>query len=88
MGVSPESIQVGQCYLMVAGQVRRVLAILPDGRVQYEQRAGHRPRWNVLRSGILGLRSFSSTVERPVPCNWTLKPTSDDPPRPQSPPVL
>ena len=71
MSLPPESIQVGQCYLMAAGQVRRVLAILPDGRVQYEQRAGHRPRWNVLRSGILGLRSFSSTVERRVPCDWT-----------------
>ena len=69
MSLPPESIQVGRCYLIEAGQVRRVLAILPDGRVQYEQRAGHRPTWQVRRSGILGMRLFSSSVERPVPCD-------------------
>jgi hypothetical protein len=38
MSLPPESIEVGQCYLMRSGYVRRVVAFHP-GRVQYETRA-------------------------------------------------
>ena len=41
MSVPPERIEVGKCYLMESGQVRRVLRIMPDGRFQYEHRMGH-----------------------------------------------
>ena len=71
MSLPPESIAVGKCYLSETGTIRRVLRILPDGRVQFEWRNCTRKvsyRW---RSEILNLRSFTSSVERPVPCDWT-----------------
>jgi len=71
VSIPAESIYVGQCYLTEAGPIRRVLAILSDGRVQYEQRAAHLPTWYVRRSGVLDLRFFAAAVERPIPCNWT-----------------
>jgi hypothetical protein len=76
MSIAPESIEVGKCYLMDSGQVRRVLRIMPDGRFQYEHRVGHAAP-KVWRSGIQGGRSFAATVEREVSCDWT--PSSDDP---------
>ncbi len=71
MSVAPESIQVGQCYLMRTGHVRRAIALLP-GRVQYETRgqAGKRGGW-IWRPGILDLRTFAAMVERLIPCDWT-----------------
>jgi hypothetical protein len=45
MSVPPESIEVGKCYLSKAGWVWRVVQILPDGSILYEQRTSHvRPR--------------------------------------------
>ncbi len=41
MTIPPESIEVGKCYLMETGHVRRVTRMLPGGRVQFEQRAAH-----------------------------------------------
>jgi hypothetical protein len=38
MSIPPESIEVGQCYLMLSGYVRRVIALHP-GRVQNATRA-------------------------------------------------
>lgn len=71
MSIPPESIQVGQCYLMRTGHVRRAIALLP-GRVQYEtrNRAPNRAGWT-WRSGILDLKTFAAIVERPIPCDWT-----------------
>jgi hypothetical protein len=71
MSVSPESIKVGQCYLTLSGQVRRVVRLLPDGRVQYETRGGAVARAFNWRTDVLDLRSFAFSVERPVPCDWT-----------------
>lgn len=70
MSVPPESIQVGECYLTHMGTVRRVTGLLP-GRVQFQQRPGHRTAWVGYRNHILDLRSFAFAVERPVPCDWT-----------------
>ena len=64
------SVEVGKCYLMETGQVRRILRIMPDGRFQYEHRMGHAAP-KVWRSGIQGGRSFAATVEREVSCDWT-----------------
>ena len=75
MSLSPESIEVGQCYLTNMGTIRRVTGLVP-GRVQYKQRPGHRPTWANHRTDILDLRSFAFSVERPVPCDWT--PESDE----------
>ncbi len=71
MSIPPERIEVGKCYLAETGQVRRVLAILPVARVQYEQRPGHLPKWPQWKSGVLDLRSFAFAIEREVPCDWT-----------------
>ena len=70
MSIDPESLEVGQCYLTVMGTVRRVVHVL-DQRVQYQQRAAHRPDWRQFKAGILDLRSFAFTVERPVPEDWS-----------------
>ncbi len=70
MSVPPESIRAGQCYLTETGQIRRVLRVLPDGRVQYEYRGAANPqiRW---KDGIQDRRSFAFLVEREVPCDWS-----------------
>ncbi len=70
MSIHPESIEVGKCYLMDSGQVRRVLRIMPDGRFQYEHRMGHAAP-KVWRPGTQGSHSFAAMVEREVPCDWT-----------------
>ncbi len=70
MSVPPESIEVGKCYEAQgtrAKQLRRVIRVLPDGRVQYESR-GPRSGW---RPGVQERRSFALSVEREVPCDWT-----------------
>ena len=69
MSIPPESIQVGQCYLAKgdkAVRIRRVIRIMPDGRVQYEQRS---PK-TLWQSGIQERRSFAAMLEREVPCDW------------------
>ena len=68
--IDPESVQVGQCYLTDGGHIRRVIRLLPDGRVQYEHRSALRiPKtW---ASGVSDHRSFAFAIERPVPCDWT-----------------
>jgi hypothetical protein len=65
--IDPESLQVGQAYLIDGNIVRRAVRILPDGRVQYEWRGGVRSRW---KSGIVSKREFAAAVERPVPDDW------------------
>ncbi len=67
MSIEPQSIQVGQCYLSDGGMVRRVVRILPDGRVQYEWRGGNRLNW---KPGILSSLEFTASTERLVPCSW------------------
>ena len=75
MSLPPETIEVGKCYLNHVERgprVLRVLALLPDGRVQYEyqNRYGTRPlnKWN---AGILDRAAFARIAEREVPCDWT-----------------
>ncbi len=73
MPVPSESIQVGKCYLTTSSsgvpRVRRVIEILPDGRVQYEQRTPKAP-W---REGLQYKDVFAAIVAREVPCDWTPK---------------
>ncbi len=69
MSIPPESLEVGKCYLLNTGHVRRVIRIMPDGRVQFEHRMGHTPTgW---KTGIQEGRSFAFMIEREVPCDWT-----------------
>ncbi len=68
--IDTESIQVGQCYLSDTGKVRRVLSILPDGRVQFE--ACNRTDRTGLRSklDIMSAEAFAASTERPIRCDW------------------
>jgi hypothetical protein len=70
MSLPIESIKVGKCYLTGDNTVRRVVMIHPDGRIQYEWRAGYRKKWKV---GILSCREFAAAAEREVPCDWRPK---------------
>ncbi len=70
MTIPPESIEVGKCYLTDENTIRRVLMIHPDGRIQYEWRAGSRKKW---KAGILSRREFAVAAEQEVPCDWTLE---------------
>jgi hypothetical protein len=70
MSVPPESIEPGKCYLAKGGKaprIRRVLLVLPDGRVQYEQRSPT-TTW---RPGIQYKDVFASMLQREVPCDWS-----------------
>ena len=74
MSVAPETLEVGQCYLAKAEkdfQVRRVLRVMPDGRVQFERRIRNAkgPQWSWVPK-ITSLGAFALSVERPVPCDW------------------
>jgi hypothetical protein len=44
--------------------------IHPDGRIQYEWRAGSRKKW---KAGILPRREFAVAAEQEVTCDWTLE---------------
>lgn len=70
MSVSPESIQVGRCYLSQEGRVRRVLHIQRCGNVRYSYRGNHVRGATKWRSGRLQVGAFAATVEREVPCDW------------------
>jgi hypothetical protein len=76
MTVSPESIEVGKCYLSRAGEVQRVLQFLPRDKVHYEYRGSPNIgayRWT---ESTLEFASFVVLLEREVPCDWT--PATDE----------
>ncbi len=69
MSVPPESIRAGKCYLTDTGQVRRVLHILPNGRVAYERRPARQPEapWQEANQD---LSMFAALAEAEVPCDF------------------
>ena len=69
MSLPLESMKVGKCYLTDAGQVRRILHILPNGRVAYERRPAHRPDapWQEANQD---LSMFAGLAEAEVPCDF------------------
>ncbi len=88
MSIPPESLEVGQCYLVrneKSLQVRRVVQVMPDGQVRFERRVrttgAKKDGWV---SKVAGGRAFAAAVVRKVPCDWT--PETDDTkgPYPQS----
>ncbi len=63
MSVPPETIKAGQWYLAKGGkalQIRRVIRVLPDGRVQCEQRSSQ-TTW---QTGIQYKDVFASMLQR------------------------
>lgn len=77
MTLPPESIQVGKCYLVEAERsrrskgIRRVVRIMPDGRVQFERRPAHQVNAGAWKPGMQEVRAFALQAEREVPCDWT-----------------
>ena len=71
MNVPSESIEVGRCYLGDNGQVRRVVRLWPDGRVQYETRSRLLRNAKTWKPGMMSGLDFAATALREVPCNWT-----------------
>ena len=70
MAISPESIEVGKCYLIMGSEalwIRRVSEVLPDGRIQHEQRTAKR-KWKL---GVQYKDVFASMLQREVPGDWT-----------------
>ena len=67
----PDRVQPGKCYLLETGHVRRVIRLMPDGRVQYEGRVGHQRAPGAWRPGMQDIRSFAFLIEREVPCDWS-----------------
>lgn len=65
MSIPPDCLVEGRCYLGKgnAPWVRRVVQILPDGRVRYEQRRFERP-W---KKGTQFKDVFASMVQRESP---------------------
>jgi hypothetical protein len=70
MSITPESLEVGQCYLGEDRRVYRVLRLMPDGQVQYSHRPAHTPL-RTWKPGMLNCGSFCRLVGCLVPCNWT-----------------
>jgi hypothetical protein len=76
VSIPPESIEVGKCYLVRTGRydqpqgVRRVVRIMPDGRIQIEHRIAS-SKGVAWKGAIQDVRSFSVMAEREVPCDWT-----------------
>jgi hypothetical protein len=82
VSISPDSIQIGQCYLTAKGLILRVVEITPDGRAIYEIRRGPvREGHPWPRRASTPLHFLRSRIERPVPCDWT--PESDEAPHSQ-----
>ncbi len=62
----------GRCYWTNEGRVRRVIEIRPEG-VRYSYRSFPADPRRVWRSGGVSMDIFTATVEREVPCDWTLE---------------
>ena len=75
MTIRSESLEVGKCYLAVTGHVRRIMQLMPDGRVLFEFRPSRVQR-NHWAAGIEAKAVFLSLVKQEVPCDWTAEPTS------------
>ena len=75
MSLPLEMIEPGKCYLNHVERgprILRVLALLPDGRVQYEyQNRYGTKRVSKWSAGMLNRAAFSRMAEREVPCDWT-----------------
>ncbi len=74
MTISPESIQVGKCYLAdrrQSPQVWQVTTIFADGRLEYKNRPVNPELSQRLRSARTSLQLFASGIDRKVPCDWS-----------------
>lgn len=77
MPVKPEEVVAGACFATAASQVRRIVEITADGRVNYQAR-GRSFRHGENSWGPSGVtqdnwpnrEEFASQVERQVRCDW------------------
>ncbi len=69
MSISPDTVQVGHCYLAQGQRFLQVTHVTADGRVRFkyrDHRASSMPEtwW----AGMLNLRDFAATALREIPC--------------------
>ncbi len=74
--MEPSEIEAGKCYLAnVTGGTRRllrVLQIMSDGHILYDQRGGNQKARFWRAGGIVDTRAFARMAEREVPCDWVI----------------
>lgn len=67
MSISPESIEVGRCYVTAKGRTRRVVAVEADKVTFYEgQQAALRGTWP--RRMVATCTTFAANAVGEVPC--------------------
>ncbi len=70
MSLPPESIELGKCYLTNTGRVWRIIRVMPDGRILYEQRSRRVPA-KTWQPGMLVALTAEMLIVREIPCDWT-----------------
>ena len=78
MNMAANGLELGKCYLMETGHLRRVMRIMPDGRVQYEHRSVQQTNVKIWRPGMQDHHSFASQVKREVSCDWTAESDNEE----------
>ena len=71
MPITPESIDVGRCYLTRNGLVAQVVNVLSIGRVVYTFRKSTEADAHVWTGAETDQRTFALLAEHEVPCDWT-----------------
>ena len=73
MNIPVSALEVGKCYLTLPGEVRRLLRILPEGKLHYEARDATVLWAGGWKEGVLEPTPFAALLEREVACDWTLE---------------
>jgi hypothetical protein len=76
MGVKPDDVQVGRCFVTSQNQVRKVTEITSDDRVNYVARGSSFQRGEAswgrgpIKSALPSRADFANAVDRQVTCDW------------------
>ena len=74
MSLPPETIKIGQCYLAdgrAYPQVRQVVRVFPDRRLEYKHRPARPEKKHLWRTAMSDIRAFAVVASREIPCDWT-----------------
>jgi len=69
VSISPDTVQVGRCYLAQGQRFLQVTHVTADGRVRFKYLdlcASSMPE--IWWAGMLNLRDFAATALREIPC--------------------
>lgn len=75
MSVEPSEVQVGRCFITASNQVRKVIEITTDDRVNYSARGSEYKddnSWGLgpNLSNLPSRAAFARAVDRRVKCDW------------------